>query len=434
MAEGARGSAMRTYQILLVLGFGFLAGRLPALLEEGRSERDQLLAAAAPAPAATVGRDAELSLLAAEVAARVSSETVARLIAAGWAPRGEEQRLIVQQLPAPPQRGTETVVRVVAEPPRATAGWEIRPGDLPAQTAAVAPRLNSPTATSQQPAAKPAQAPPVSPGYAFADAGYAALRKGEKAEAARQLEAALAADPNAPQAETWRADLRQLRKRWALSFYTMAREGAGDPLAASPVLGGGQSGAMLAWRPNPLGKVPVAVFGRFTAAAGKRSAVDPETAEAALGVRVEPLKGVPVAIDVERRFALGTMSRNAWSARISGGAARSIHLASLPFQLDGWGEAGIVGFHARPDYYAGAQLRGGTPVAQLGRTAIDVGAGGWAAVQRGWGATASRVDLGPSARFRIRPYSAYAQLDYRARVAGNAMPGSGPVVTIAADF
>ena len=30
---------MRTYQILLVLGFGFLAGRLPAMLEDGRSAR-----------------------------------------------------------------------------------------------------------------------------------------------------------------------------------------------------------------------------------------------------------------------------------------------------------------------------------------------------------------------------------------------------------
>lgn len=415
---------MRTYQILLVLGFGFLAGRLPAMLEDGRSERDALMTATVPPPTAIVARDEELARLAAEVAARVSSETVARLMAAGWAPRGGEQRLIVQQLPPP--RAAETVVRVVAEaPPRETQRWEIRPGETPAQTAAAEPAKAAPV---------PATAAPAPQAYALAESGYRALRKGERREAADYLAAAVAADPGAPQADGWRADLRRLQKHWALSFYTLARDGAGDPLAASPVLGGGQSGMMLAWRPNPLADVPISLFGRVTAAAGPRSAIDRETAEAALGVRVEPLKGTPVAIDVERRFALGTMSRNAWSARISGGASRTVNLASRPFQLDGWGEAGVVGFHARPDYYAGAQLRGGTAVGNLGRTGIDLGAGSWAAVQRGWGRTASRVDLGPSARFRIQPWAAYAQLDYRARVAGNARPGSGPVVTIAADF
>jgi hypothetical protein len=170
------------------------------------------------------------------------------------------------------------------------------------------------------------------------------------------------------------------------------------------------------------------------AAAGPDGGIDSETAEAALGVRVQPLPGVPVAVDVERRFALGSFSRSAFAARVSGGAATSTRAFGRRLTLDGYGEAGIVGFDKDPDLYAGGQARGGTPLFALGRVKMDAGAGAWGGVQRSFGVTASRLDLGPSARIDIAPWPFFAQIDYRARVAGNALPGSGPVLTVAGEF
>lgn len=436
---------MKTYQILLVLAFGWFIGRLPSLTADAHAERASLMAAdvispSRMAPPQAAPLDAAFAQMAADIAIRASHETVARLIDAGWGPMPARGAQPWGGVPPPAQ----TIVRIVAEtppsPPREPAslkGWELKPGDPGApegsRTAAVPPIAGAPVSAASGPSAgRPATA--KTNAYALAEAGYRALRQGERAEAARLLAAAVAADPGAENAATWKADLRSLERHWALSFYTLAREGGGDPLAASPVLGGGQSGAMLAYRLNPLARVPVSIFGRMAAASAMRGGVDRETAEAALGVRVEPLPSLPVAIDVERRFALGTMSRNAWSARVSGGGSREIRLADRPFSIDGWAEAGIVGLHARPDLYAGGQLRAGTAVGRLGRTSVNLGAGSWGAVQRGWGVTASRIDLGPSARLRISPWPAYAQVDYRARLAGNARPGSGPVVTIGADF
>lgn len=61
-------------------------------------------------------------------------------------------------------------------------------------------------------------------------------------------------------------------------------------------------------------------------------------------MRVQPLPGVPVAVDLERRFALGSFSRSAFAARVSGGAATSTRAFGRKLNISGYGEAGIVGF------------------------------------------------------------------------------------------
>ena len=436
MAEAAdaprHGRALRTYQIGLVLLLGWAAGRLPGWLDEGAVEARRIETAMGIGPGigagAAVAGEVDTARLAAEVAARVAAEvadeTIARLIAAGWAPGGgagqqqQPQRIILEMKGAP---ATENVLRVVTEQP-APSLLDVR-YDLPA--GALAP-------------AKPAgEAAPKasSAAHAAATAGYAAIREGDMREGVRLLTAAQAMEPEAPEAQAWAADVKQLTKRWSIGAYALQREGTGEALAASPVLGAGQMGAAVGWRVNPLGKQRLSIIARYTAAAAPEGGIDSETGEAALGLRWEPSRKVPVAIDVERRIAMGLFSRNAWAARVSGGGQGEVPALGRRMTVEGFGEAGVVeGFTRTPDLYAGAQLRGAVPLFQLGRTKFDAGAGGWGAVQRSFGATASRLDLGPSVRIRVAPWPFYAQLDYRARVAGNALPGSGPVLTVAGEF
>ena len=435
MAEGVasarNGRALRTYQIALVLLLGWAAGRLPAWFDDGAAEAARLAAAVggiAASGAPAVGGEVDTARLAAEVAARVAAqvadETIARLIAAGWAPGGgvaqqlPPQRIIVETRPGRPQ---ESVVRVVTEA-QGPSLLDVR-YDLPAGASA--------------PANPAAEAVPKASGeaHAAATAGYAAIRAGDYREGVRLLKAAQAMDPDAPEAAAWQADVKQLTRRWSVGAYALSRAGTGEALAASPVLGAGQLGAAVAWRVNPLGKQRISLFGRYTVAGSPDGGIDNETGEAALGVRYEPSRKVPVAIDVERRIALGLFSRNAWAARVSGGGQGDVPAFGRKVGVEGFGEAGVVeGFTSTPDVYAGAQTRGALPLFQLGRTRFDAGAGAWGAVQRSYGLTASRLDLGPSARIRVEPFPFYAQVDYRARVAGNALPGSGPVLTVAGEF
>ena len=75
-----------------------------------------------------------------------------------------------------------------------------------------------------------------------------------------------------------------------------------------------------------------------------------------------------------------------------------------------------------------------------GRTGVDLRVsdvtvspgGGWASVQRGHRRTIDRFDLGPGVTFRAGRFSLAAE--YRFRIAGNAAPRSGPVVTLSAAF
>ena len=427
------GRALRAYQVLLVLLLGWAAGRLPGWLDDGAAEARRLetalgVGAAGPAAAGEVDTARLAAEVAARVAAQVADETIARLVAAGWAPGGSRaggelppQRIILETRGGAPQ---ESVVRVVTEVQQPSL-LDVR-YDLPAGAAAKA-----------APVPAPAPSPPTASteAHAAATAGYAAIRAGDYREGVRLLKAAQAMDPEAPEAKAWGADVRQLTKRWSIGAYALSRAGTGEALAASPVLGAGQMGAAVGWRVNPLGKQRISLFGRYTVAGSPDGDIDNETGEAAIGVRYEPSRKVPVAIDVERRIAVGLFARNAWAARVSGGAQGKVPAFGRRVDLEGYGEAGVVeGFTDTPDVYAGAQTRGAVPLFQLGRTRFDAGAGAWGAYQRNYGETASRLDLGPSARIKVEPFPFYAQVDYRARVAGNALPGSGPVLTVAGEF
>lgn len=433
------GKALRVYQVLIILGLGWVAGRLPDLFAQSTAEEARLQAALAgpDASAAAAGgtlSEQRIADIAAQVAAQVAgaaaNETVARLIAAGWGPPGQQAGggaalppQIIVRAPAQPA----PVIHVVNQPP----GWTLPPGTMLAGTGTgtdAAP-AGPASATASAAAASPAASRRA---FQLATDGYAAMERGDRREGVALLSAAIAEDPKAPQAAQWTADVRQLTKRWSAEAYSLTR-GAGnsDPLAASPVLGGGQAGATLAYAIDPLARRPVLLFGRLVAASGTTGALDPDTAEGAIGVRWKPVPGT--ALDVERRFALGPLARSTWSARASAGGIRTVRVGQRSVSAEFYGEGGVVGF-ARPDWYAGGQVRGGTPLYQSARIGLDAGAGAWGGWQQSGGTEAGRLDAGPSMRLQLKPFPFSAQLDYRWRTLGNAEPGTGPVLTIAGNF
>jgi hypothetical protein len=63
---------------------------------------------------------------------------------------------------------------------------------------------------------------------------------------------------------------------------------------------------------------------------------------------------------------------------------------------------------------------------------VGIGAGAWGGAQPG----ASRLDAGPTLSWRLPAARAHLRIEagWRFRLAGEAAPGSGPALTLLADF
>ena len=149
----------------------------------------------------------------------------------------------------------------------------------------------------------------------------------------------------------------------------------------------------------------------------------PRQSEAAVGVGVHPLSGVPVELVAERRVALSDDGRDAWQLRAVGGTS----VERGGWRLEGYGQAGVVGARSR-DLFADAQLRVSHTVAGP----VRLGAIAAGAAQPG----AARLDVGPQMRVDLKAGSMPLAIlvDYRVRVAGSAAPGNGPALTLATNF
>jgi hypothetical protein len=202
---------------------------------------------------------------------------------------------------------------------------------------------------------------------------------------------------------------------WSASAWLLLRgDSSNAALASGGTLGGSQAGMLARYR---LGS------GLSLSARASTPTRSPRGAEIAVGLDWRPARSVPIGLLAERRQALGAQSRSAFSITLYGGASRAVPGG---LRLDAYGQAGIVGLNSRALFVDGS-ARVSAPLGP-----IDIGVGGWGGAQPG----AARLDAGPSlsCRLPVRQVHLRVQADWRLRLAGDAAPGSGPVLTIAADF
>jgi len=203
--------------------------------------------------------------------------------------------------------------------------------------------------------------------------------------------------------------------RWSASAWFVTRRGAS---AGGPMLGGDQAGLRVAYHP---GSGRIALFARLTAPLAGRGS------EAAAGIEWQPT-AAPVRVIAEYRAGLDGTPGGPAIAVVAG-----VYAVPLPldFSLEAYGQAGAVA-RARIDPFADGALRVTREVAAAGRTRLEVGAGAWGAAQRG----AARLDIGPSAiaSLPVGESALRVAIDWRERVAGDARPGSGPALSVGADF
>ena len=208
--------------------------------------------------------------------------------------------------------------------------------------------------------------------------------------------------------------LPKLPDRMSLSSWaTMRSQFGSDSLANGGMLGGSQAGARLLWRVNP----HLAASARASAPINSQRGV-----EAAAGIRYQPFRNWPVAFTLERRHAFGDYGQSAFALLAEGG----VFGQPLPWSstLDGYFQAGVVDFN-NPQWFVDGQAAVTKPVWRN----LSAGLGIWGGAQPGL----NRLDIGPRASLKVGSRMR-VHLDYRHKLIGNAVPGSGGVVTLAGDF
>jgi hypothetical protein len=201
---------------------------------------------------------------------------------------------------------------------------------------------------------------------------------------------------------------------WALLRSQQTGVAGSRSLASGGQLGASQAGARLIYNIDRR----LALTARASSEVGRRGG------EAAAGIRVQPLVSVPVWVTAERRQAIGKYGggRSAFAFFLEGG----LYQRPLPldFSLDGYIQGGIVGLKSRDLF-----VDGGFAVSRPVYRQFSAGFGLWGGAQPGL----YRMDAGPRITMRVRN-NLKVHLDYRQKLAGNARPGSGPVLTLAGDF
>jgi hypothetical protein len=201
---------------------------------------------------------------------------------------------------------------------------------------------------------------------------------------------------------------------WALLRAQQAGIAGTQSLANGGSLGASQAGARLTYNFTR----QIAATLRTSSAVGRRGG------EVAAGMRIQPVRGIPLWIDAERRQRVGRYGggRNAFALFFEAG----VYGRPMPlhFLLDGYLQGGVVGLRRRDGFIDGA-LTLTRPVYKQ----FSAGVGVWGGAQPG----VYRVDAGPRVTMRVRN-NLRVHFDWRQHLAGNAQPGSGPAVTLAGDF
>jgi hypothetical protein len=219
------------------------------------------------------------------------------------------------------------------------------------------------------------------------------------------------------------------KRRWSADGWMMLRHGGVPGPATGPAratYGASQLGAVVRYRLAPDSPHRPTAYLRGTAAL-----VSPFDKEAATGISARPVGGIPLTLAAELRA--GELSSR-FRVRPAVVAVTELQPQKLPFDLraEAYAQAGYVGGKGATPFIDG-QLRVDRAIAHVGKSELRAGGGAWGGAQEG----ASRVDVGPVATVGI-PLSGVASariaFDWRFKAAGNAVPQSGPALTLSAGF
>lgn len=207
--------------------------------------------------------------------------------------------------------------------------------------------------------------------------------------------------------------------RWSGSAWLVARGGSG--LGQSPFagqLGGSQAGVRLAYALGASRRVAIVA----------RAATPLSTpgSEAAIGIEWRPGRA-PIRLIAEQRIGIDPGTGGP-AVGILGGIGPT---ALATFRLEAYGQAGVIA-RGGAIGYADGSVRVDHVIARHRGVIVSAGGALWGAAQPG----AARLDAGPvlSLSVPVAKQRVRLSLEWRARISGQAAPGSGPALSLGGDF
>ncbi|MDE1915721.1 MAG: hypothetical protein KGJ57_02420 [Sphingomonadales bacterium] len=217
--------------------------------------------------------------------------------------------------------------------------------------------------------------------------------------------------------------------RWSGDAWLLWRRGGNAAPTGAFVLpsyGADQIGAVLRYRLSPASAYQPTLYGRAYSAlngTGER--------EAALGFAARPVPAVPVIAMAEGRLSRFDNGTNHLRPAVTLVTQLSPVVLPGKIRAETYVQGGYVGGPGATPFVDG-QFRLEQIALDKSRVQLRVGGGVWGGAQQGGG----RLDVGPGVTlgFATAHAGAHVSVDWRFRVAGHAMPASGPAVTLAAGF
>ncbi len=216
--------------------------------------------------------------------------------------------------------------------------------------------------------------------------------------------------------------------RWSFDSWVFLRQSAGNDRGAGPLpatYGGSQVGAVMRYRLSRSSPNRPSAYVRVT-----KALAGPTQGDISAGVSARPFAQLPFAAMVE-----GRLSRNGTSTEVRPAALVVSELPNidLPLQFRGqaYAQAGYVGGDFATGF-ADGQMKLDRKLADFDLGTLHAGAGAWGGIQKG----AERVDVGPTASLTMKVGDAPVRIamDYRHRIAGDAVPQSGIALTVSTGF
>jgi len=219
----------------------------------------------------------------------------------------------------------------------------------------------------------------------------------------------------------------------AAYFWVHARQDSGAPQElrdsqgrsiANGQYGGSQTGVILSYRLFDRPAPEISLYGRLSAALAPVS-----QEEIAVGMRIRPVRKVPLAVHAEQRFDAGSGRPVGTAIFATGGTGPDVIVDR--FALETYAQAGFV-LGRNETYFFDGSATVQRPIAEFGGRRLSAGAGLWAGGQR----DIHRLDVGPRVSLELPVGNSLTRVavDMRVRVAGNARPGSGAALTVSSSF
>ncbi|PCJ31044.1 MAG: hypothetical protein COA93_11500 [Alphaproteobacteria bacterium] len=245
-------------------------------------------------------------------------------------------------------------------------------------------------------------------------------------------------------------EIEQLENRFSISSYAIYRdESSNHRQLSGPDLTQSQAGLEVSYQPEKIGFKggrKFQIYGRLMSGmTPEKFEPDPDSFQAGIGLRLKPLPDHNLVFSAERLIKIGDFARNDWMLRA--GYSRD-HGTDYREDKNNWWsyslylDAAIL-TPANPDIYLTAQAISGYNIALSPGLVLQPRMTGLLTWQKDSFQQASLIEAGPGINMRYyfndSKYEAYRShidltIEYRLKISGNSIGGSGPVVSLVVYF